>query len=148
MAYTVQQYKVSLVKENSETVERRTITNKRDITELVNNLLTDYMLEKVVCIALDGGNRVIGINVNEGTTNMCSVFPAQLMRFLLLAGASSFALAHNHPAGSCRPSQADWDITKKLQIAAKALNLTFIDHLILPDSNPPISMRECAEWRE
>jgi len=50
------------------------------------------------------------------------------------AMASSIIVAHNHPSGNLRPSHADEVLTTKLKNAGKALDIQFLDHLILtPD---------------
>jgi DNA repair protein RadC len=43
-------------------------------------------------------------------------------------------LAHNHPSGNLKPSQADRDITHKLKQGGEILDIAILDHLILsPD---------------
>ncbi len=39
-------------------------------------------------------------------------------------------LAHNHPSGDARPSDNDKRATRRLAMAADALNCTVLDHLI------------------
>jgi DNA repair protein RadC len=48
--------------------------------------------------------------------------------------ASSIILAHNHPSGNLRPSQADIDLTKKLKSAGKVLDIQVLDHLIISEA--------------
>ncbi|MFT5383884.1 MAG: DNA repair protein RadC [Saprospiraceae bacterium] len=45
--------------------------------------------------------------------------------------ASGIILAHNHPSGNLKPSQADIDITKKLKKAGETLDINVLDHLII-----------------
>jgi DNA repair protein RadC len=40
-------------------------------------------------------------------------------------------LAHNHPAGSLSPSEADRSLTRQIQEAARAMGVTVHDHLIV-----------------
>ncbi|MSQ87450.1 MAG: hypothetical protein EXR10_11585 [Alphaproteobacteria bacterium] len=40
-------------------------------------------------------------------------------------------MAHNHPSGDPKPSQADIEMTRKVKDAARAVGLTLHDHLIL-----------------
>lgn len=40
-------------------------------------------------------------------------------------------MVHNHPSGDPTPSRADIDMTKQLVNAAKALNITVHDHVIV-----------------
>jgi len=38
---------------------------------------------------------------------------------------------HNHPSGNLKPSQSDIELTKKLKEAAKLIDITLLDHLII-----------------
>ena len=49
----------------------------------------------------------------------------------LLNNANSIIVAHNHPSGNPNPSQADIDITKRLQEAGKILDIKLLDHIII-----------------
>ena len=50
--------------------------------------------------------------------------------------ASGIVLMHNHPSGNTKPSQADIRITKKIKEAAKHLDITILDHVIItPEKN-------------
>jgi DNA repair protein RadC len=40
-------------------------------------------------------------------------------------------LAHNHPSGQKKPSQADRDITKKIVEAGRLFEIAVADHLIM-----------------
>ena len=40
-------------------------------------------------------------------------------------------VVHNHPSGDPTPSRADIDMTRQLVNAAKALNITVHDHVIV-----------------
>jgi DNA repair protein RadC len=45
--------------------------------------------------------------------------------------ASALILVHNHPSGDPTPSDADVQMTRQITAAAKALNITVHDHLII-----------------
>lgn len=47
-----------------------------------------------------------------------------------LHGSARIVLAHNHPSGDPRPSEADRHATRRLAMAAEALNCTVVDHLV------------------
>ena len=47
--------------------------------------------------------------------------------------AAYVILAHNHPSGNLRPSQADIDLTRKLKSAGAFLDIPVLDHLIITD---------------
>ncbi|MDX1767985.1 MAG: JAB domain-containing protein, partial [Arenibacter troitsensis] len=46
-------------------------------------------------------------------------------------GAVGLILAHNHPSGTLKPSEADKQITKKLKVASEALDIKVLDHVII-----------------
>jgi DNA repair protein RadC len=49
-------------------------------------------------------------------------------------------LAHNHPSGEVTPSRSDKVATRALALAAEAIDLTVVDHLVFADS-------DCASFR-
>jgi DNA repair protein RadC len=57
-----------------------------------------------------------------------------VMKKALQWGATAMIVAHNHPSGALYPSENDKRMTKKLVSAAKTLDLTVLDHLIVTRS--------------
>jgi DNA repair protein RadC len=49
--------------------------------------------------------------------------------------ASSIILCHNHPSGNHRPSENDISITQKAKEAAKFMDITVLDHIIVCEKN-------------
>ncbi|MCB4800382.1 JAB domain-containing protein, partial [Neotamlana laminarinivorans] len=49
----------------------------------------------------------------------------------LKCNASSIVIAHNHPSGNLKPSEADLRLTKKLKEAGNYLDVKVLDHIIL-----------------
>jgi len=45
-------------------------------------------------------------------------------------GSAGIVLAHNHPSGDARPSDADCRATRRLASAAEALDCAVLDHLV------------------
>jgi DNA repair protein RadC len=45
-------------------------------------------------------------------------------------GSTGIVLAHNHPSGDARPSDSDCRATRRLAVAAEALDCTVLDHLV------------------
>jgi DNA repair protein RadC len=54
-----------------------------------------------------------------------------IFQYALKANAAQIILAHNHPSGNLKPSDADLSITKKIKEAARYLDITILDHIIL-----------------
>jgi DNA repair protein RadC len=40
-------------------------------------------------------------------------------------------MAHNHPSGALKPSQADIELTQRMVKGGKYLDITVLDHLIV-----------------
>lgn len=47
-----------------------------------------------------------------------------------LHGSAGIVLAHNHPSGNPRPSESDLRATKRLALAAEAIDVAVLDHLV------------------
>ena len=55
-------------------------------------------------------------------------------------GSAAIVLAHNHPSGDARPSEADCRATRRLALAGEAIDLAILDHLIFAG-------RDCSSMR-
>ena len=58
-----------------------------------------------------------------------------------LHGSRGIVLAHNHPSGDARPSEADRKATRRLACAAEALDCTVVDHLVFGG-------KDCTSFRQ
>jgi DNA repair protein RadC len=48
----------------------------------------------------------------------------------LAHGSAGIVLAHNHPSGDARPSDSDFRATRRLAVAAEAIDCVVLDHLV------------------
>lgn len=142
---TITKWKFKIVAEKKYSYgNSEKIANRKDVEEFLFAHMGNSCIEYVTILALDSSNKIIGTQTSEGDVNQCVVYPKNVFRFLLLCGAASFILAHNHPAGSTNPSEADWKITERLCQVGLGLELPMHDHIIIGDK--ALSMRECARW--
>jgi DNA repair protein RadC len=44
--------------------------------------------------------------------------------------SAGIVLAHNHPSGDPRPSNSDFRVTRRLALAAEAIDCALLDHLV------------------
>lgn len=72
--------------------------------------------------------------MQRGTVNHTPVYPREVVKRALELAASAIILLHNHPSGDPTPSQADIDITQKIVDAARTINVTVHDHVIITDT--------------
>jgi len=90
------------------------------------------LLEEFKILLLNRGNRCIGISdISVGGSTACIVDPKQIFMVALKANACQIILAHNHPSGSLKPSNADIQITKKVLAGGSLLDIEVLDHLIV-----------------
>jgi len=83
-------------------------------------------------IYLDSRFKVIDLEtLTEGTIDRATVYPRKVMESALKKKASILVFAHNHPDGNINPSDHDKTLTRALLLAAKTLNITIYDHLIV-----------------
>ena len=101
------------------------------------------------CIALAGGNRnerfyVIALNaqckvvgrrkISEGSLSEVSAYPRLVMETALNYNAHSVLLCHNHPGGTCAPSQEDIASTLQLQRLLNGVGILVLDHVIVANA--------------
>ena len=89
-------------------------------------------VEQFRLLLLDRKNRLIEDAVMaEGTVDHTPVYPREIVKRALEAGASAIILVHNHPSGDPAPSRADIEMTKEVAKAAGALGIALHDHLVI-----------------
>ncbi len=67
----------------------------------------------------------------KGTVDHVPVYPREVVRRALELNASAVILVHNHPSGDPTPSQADIDMTRRIEFAAKAVGVVVHDHVVI-----------------
>lgn len=72
--------------------------------------------------------------VSEGTIDHTPVYPREVVKRTLDLGATSIILAHNHPSGDPRPSEADKRITRDISMALATMGIDVIDHVVIGGS--------------
>lgn len=88
--------------------------------------------EVFVAVFLNYANRPIGhMIMSVGGISGTVVDPPIILVAALKSLASGVIVSHNHPSGNLTPSQADLDITKKLNTALSTLNIRLLDHIII-----------------
>ncbi|QGM81476.1 RadC family protein [Otariodibacter oris] len=66
-----------------------------------------------------------------GTINQASVYSREIIKEALKCNAAAIIVAHNHPSGSCTPSEADRYLTRKIEMACDLVDIRFVDHIIV-----------------
>ncbi len=96
------------------------------------NFNTIELQEEFKVMVLNRNNEVLGIcPLSRGGVSGTIVDAKLVFSIALKCNASSIIVAHNHPSGNLKPSDADIKLTKKLKQAAAYLDIQFLDHVIV-----------------
>lgn len=91
--------------------------------------------ESFVVLFLDVKNRLINAQeLFRGSLSHASVYPREVVKCALAQNAASIILAHNHPSGTCEPSQADLSLTQTLKSALALVDVRVLDHFIVANN--------------
>jgi DNA repair protein RadC len=66
-----------------------------------------------------------------GTVEHVPVYPREVVKRALELNASAIILVHNHPSGDPTPSQADIDMTRQIELAARPVSVVVHDHVVI-----------------
>ncbi|PIF00772.1 MAG: hypothetical protein CR994_03710 [Maribacter sp.] len=108
------------------------ITSSKDAFELLQPNMGELPHEEFWIVYLNNSNKVIHMaQLSKGGITGTLVDVRLVMKQALELGAVALILAHNHPSGGLRPSNADKQLTKKLKNAGASLDIKILDHLII-----------------
>ena len=108
------------------------VTSSRDAFELLQPILGELPHEEFWIVYLNNSNKILfKEQLSKGGITGTLVDVRLVMKKALEQGAVGLILAHNHPSGALKPSQADKQLTKKLKSAAEVLDVKVLDHLII-----------------
>lgn len=115
--------------------DRPKITCSKDAYEVLKSHWDQnklHYIEEFKVLLLNRANKVLGISqISQGGMSGTVVDPKVVMGIALKTASSGIILAHNHPSGNKRPSEADKRITQKLYDAGQLLEIPVLDHIIL-----------------
>lgn len=103
------------------------------------NITKDFVLNHLVhnerevfsVLLLDQQHRLISVeDLFFGSVNSATVIPREVVKVALLKNASAVILAHNHPSGLPTPSEADKNITRRINNALQLIEVRVLDHII------------------
>ncbi|ELP2672375.1 hypothetical protein CGJ90_14555 [Vibrio parahaemolyticus] len=119
----------------AETLKRGDALTSPEQTKLyLSSILRDRQREAFYILFLDNQHRVIKDEILfEGTLDVASVYPREVVKRALHHNAAALILAHNHPSGVAEPSQADRRITRRLIDALALVDIRILDHFVIGD---------------
>ncbi|MFC4688257.1 DNA repair protein RadC [Epilithonimonas pallida] len=119
-------------KSQQEVLERQQISSSKDIFEILQPHLSDLPTEEFWAVFLNHQNKILYKTclfrggIASSVADVRVIFKTALEHF-----STRIVIAHNHPAGSLKPSQQDIAITNKIKDAGKLLEIELLDHIII-----------------
>jgi len=103
----------------------------RDIFNHLHAQFADLNHEEFWILLLNRGNFVSSKHlISKGGQAGTIADPKIIFKTALENNAAAIILAHNHPSGNLKPSQADINLTRKLKDGGSLLDISILDHLI------------------
>ena len=118
-----------------EAVEMKKITSSKMIFELMQPIIGELPHEEFWVLYLNNSNKVLSKSqLGKGGITGTLVDVRLVFKAALELGATGLILCHNHPSGTLIPSEADKQITKKLNAAGQNLDINVMDHIIIAEN--------------
>ncbi len=108
------------------------ITKSEDVFHFLRPFLADLLHEEFWIVYLNNANQIVHkAQLSIGGITGTLVDTRLVMKQAVLCNAVALILSHNHPSGNEKPSEADKNITSKMCLAAKTLDIKVLDHVII-----------------
>lgn len=117
---------------HEELQQNSSLSSPQAVKNYLQLLIGNKEYESFAILFLDTKNRLIASEeLFRGTLNHASVYPREVIKQSLLHNAASIIIAHNHPSGTCDPSDADINLTNTLKQALTLVDIRLLDHFII-----------------
>lgn len=111
-----------------------TVRSSLDIADFLKQRLQDLHYEVFAIVFLNRAHHIKHFEIiSRGGITGTVADPRIILKKALEEGATSIVLSHNHPSGNLKPSRADEEITKKIVEAARYLDISVLDHIIVSE---------------
>jgi DNA repair protein RadC len=116
----------------AQVIERSVISSWDALIGYCRTVMAYRDTEQFRILFLDRKNVLIADEAQaKGTVDHVPVYPREVAKRALELNASAVILVHNHPSGDPTPSQADIDMTERVQVALQAIGVTLHDHVVI-----------------
>lgn len=119
--------------QSKQSIKNR-IRQPKDAYAYIKNKLMFEKQEKVVLLCLNNHLEIVQdklLFIGSGDVSLLET--KEVFQYTLRSGCNRIILIHNHPSGNPKPSHEDQEITRKIEMMAKHLDIEFIDHIIIGD---------------
>lgn len=129
-------------------IEQVEIPTIDKLIKFFKSKISSEPLEVVEMVCLDSNLKIVpngSVRICEGSVNCARADIRKIIETEIRLGASSIAIAHNHPSGDPHPSTDDTTFTKRLSDACRPINLSLIEHIVV-GRNSCYSFRRAGEF--
>jgi len=115
-------------------MEKPKITSSVAVFNLLQPIIGDLEHEEFWVLFLNNSNKVVAKNqISKGGLTATVVDVRLLFKRALELAAVAIIVCHNHPSGKLQPSDADQQLTQKINEAGTTLDIKLLDHLIITE---------------
>jgi DNA repair protein RadC len=119
-------------RKDTDTPQQTVIRTSADAYTHIAGKLSDLPHEEFWILVLNRAHRVIKSElISKGGVSGTVADVRMMIKTAVENLASAIVLAHNHPSGNTRPSDADIQLTRKVRQAADLFDIQLLDHIIV-----------------
>lgn len=111
------------------------VSSSTDASNFIRNLYeegTIELQEQFYVLYLNRANKILGYYKHTVGGTAGTILDKKIVLAAALKSLShAIVIAHNHPSGNTKPSDADINLTKKLKQACEIMDISLLDHLII-----------------
>ena len=111
------------------------ITDSKDGADFIRKVYKRgeiELQEQFIVLYLNRANHIIGYYRHTTGAITGTIADVRIILAAALKSAStSIVIAHNHPSGNLKPSDADISLTKQIKESAKIMDIAVLDHIIV-----------------
>lgn len=113
-------------------IQSRKLTSAFTVAEYAQELIGNCDRETVIVFGLGTKSDINFIStVSVGSLNSSLVHPREIFKASIASNCARLIIAHNHPSGDIRPSDADHSFTRRICEAGDLLGIEVLDHVIV-----------------
>ena len=132
----IPEIEISIKYKGTKKSDLKQIKNSEEVYEVCKLLFNESTIdwkEEVVLLCLSNAKKLLGYYKVSSGGMTGTVMDARIVFTTALncIGTTAIILAHNHPSGQLRPSDADDRITNNIKEFGRMIDITLLDHLIV-----------------
>ena len=119
--------------------EQKEINSSSEVGDFLRMKIGIGQKESLMVLYLYSRRRLIDYELYRGTVDRAAIYSREVVESALLRHACGVILAHNHPSGTCEPSEEDISLSRDLKATLARLGIELVDHVI-------VSPTECRSF--